>query len=153
MEFTFTLNNIRIAPRKTRQVVDVIRGKTVADARALLEFMVKRGADPILKLVNSGAASLFQQRGLEAQSLRIVRITVDGGPILKRSFPMSRGRAYPIMKRTSHITLVLGDGKPEVAVKKEATVKDTPAKETSPAKALTNKKVAAPKERARKPKA
>ena len=103
------LNNARIAPRKSRQVVDLIRNKDLTKARNLLEFTVRRASDPILKLLNSAAASAKNNFKLEEQNLYVSKITVDEGPKLKRSFPMSRGRAYPILKRTSHITLVLSE--------------------------------------------
>lgn len=111
MEVKVQLNNLRIAPRKTRLVADLIRNKNLADARAVLEFTVKRPSEPLLKLLNSAAASARNDFKLDEANLYISKVTVDGGPILKRSFPMSRGRAYPIMKRTSHITLVLSEKK------------------------------------------
>ena len=109
MDIKVMLNNARIAPRKSRQVVDLIRNKDLIKARNLLEFTVKRASDPILKLLNSAAASAKNNFKLEEQNLYVSKITVDEGPKLKRSFPMSRGRAYPILKRTSHITLVLSE--------------------------------------------
>src|SRR3989344_204185 len=109
MDIKVMLNNARIAPRKSRQVVDLIRNKDLTKARNLLEFTVKRATDPILKLLNSAAASAKNNFKLEEQNLYVSKITVDEGPKLKRSFPMSRGRAYPILKRTSHITLVLSE--------------------------------------------
>ena len=120
MEIKVQLNNLRIAPRKTRQLIDVIRGKDVVKARALLDFTVKRAADPVLKLLNSAVAGAVNDLKLEEKNLYISKITADEGPKLKRSFPMSRGRAYPIMKRTSHITLILSERNPkEVKIKKE----------------------------------
>src|SRR3989344_3929315 len=109
MEVKVVLRNLRTAPRKSRQVIDLIRNKNVADARALLEFTVKRSADPVLRLLNSAVASAVNDFHLEESNLKIARLWVDEGPKLKRSFPMSRGRAYPIMKRTSHITLILSE--------------------------------------------
>jgi len=109
MDIKVMLNNARIAPRKSRQVVDLIRNKDLTKARNLLEFTVRRASDPILKLLNSAAASAKNNFKLEEQNLYVSKITVDEGPKLKRSFPMSRGRAYPILKRTSHITLVLSE--------------------------------------------
>lgn len=109
MDIKVQLNNIRIAPRKSRQVVDLIRGKDAAQARALLEFTIKRPADPVLKLLKSALASAKNDFKLQETNLYVSKITVDEGPKLKRSFPMSRGRAYPIMKRTSHIVLVLSE--------------------------------------------
>ena len=109
MEVKVELNNLRTAPRKTRQVADVIRNKNLAQARALLEFTIKRPADPMLKLLNSAIASALNDFHLEESNLYVSQVMVDEGPKLKRSHPMSRGRAYPIIKRTSHITLILGE--------------------------------------------
>lgn len=113
MEVKVHLNNIRIAARKSRQVADLVRGKTVAQARALLDFTVRRPADPIAKLLHSATASATHDFKLNEADLYISKLTVDEGPTLKRMFPMSRGRGYPIMKRTSHITLVLSEIKPK----------------------------------------
>ncbi len=119
MEVKVQLNNLRTAPRKTRQVADVIRNKNLAQARALLEFTIKRPADPMLKLLNSAAASAVNDLKLKEDDLYISKITVDEGPKLKRWHAMSRGRAYPILKRTSNITLVLSQKNPEKPAKKE----------------------------------
>jgi len=109
MNVKVSLNNLRIAPRKSRQVIDLIRGKKVTEARTTLNFTVKKAAEPVLKLLNSAVASALNDFKLEESNLFISKITADEGPTLKRSNPESRGRAFPIMKRTSHITLVLSD--------------------------------------------
>ncbi len=109
MQIKVVLRNLRTAPRKVSQVADLIRNKNVAQARAILEFTVKRSAQPVLKLLNSAVASALHDFQLEESNLTIAEIRVDEGPKLKRSFPMSRGRAYPIIKRTSHITLILSE--------------------------------------------
>ncbi len=109
MEVKVELNNLRIAPRKSREVVDLVRGKNIPQARAALEFTVKRASESVLKLLNSAVASALNDLKLKESDLYISKITVDEGPKLKRIHMMSRGRAYPIMKRTSHITLVLSD--------------------------------------------
>ncbi len=120
MEVKVILRNLRSTPRKSRQVVDLVRNKTVAEARAMLEFTVRRTADPVLKLLNSAVASAVNDRKLDESNLKISEIRVDEGPKLKRSHPMSRGRAYPIIKRTSHIMLTITEINPkkEVVVKK-----------------------------------
>src|SRR3989338_2381303 len=109
MEIKVQLSNLRVAPRKARLVVDLVRGKNLQDARNLLQFTVNKTSTPVLKLLNSAAASAVNDLKLEESHLYISKITVDEGPKMKRSHPMSRGRAYPIMKRTSHISLVLGE--------------------------------------------
>lgn len=117
MEVKVKLSNLRTAPRKVRQVADMVRRKNIAQARAVLEFTVKKSSEPILKLLNSAVASALNDLKLKEKDLFISKITVDEGPKLKRSFPMSRGRAYPIMKRTSHIVLTLSDGNSSKAQK------------------------------------
>lgn len=119
MDIKVTLSNLRVAPRKARLVVDLVRNKNVQDARNLLQFTVNKTAGPVLKLLNSAVASAVNDRKLEEKNLYISKITVDEGPKMKRSFPMSRGRAYPIMKRTSHITLVLSEQNSPKITKKE----------------------------------
>ena len=111
MEVKVQLNNLRISPRKSRLVADLIRNKNLAQARALLDFTVKRAADPVLKLLNSAADSAEKNFKMKESDLYVSKITVDEGPKLKRSHPMSRGRAYPITKRTSNIILILSDNK------------------------------------------
>jgi len=111
MRVKVQLNNLRIATRKSREVADLIRNKSITDARNLLAFTVKRASDPMLKLLNSAVSNATNNLKLEEENLYIYEIRVDEGPKLKRSFPMSRGRAYPIMKRTSHITLILDEKK------------------------------------------
>jgi large subunit ribosomal protein L22 len=118
MEVKVYLRNLRTAPRKVRQMADVIRNKNIPQARALLEFTVKRSADPILKLLNSAVASAVNDLKLEEANLTISEIRVDEGPKLKRSHPMSRGRAYPIIKRTSQIMIVVKEIKPTDSNKK-----------------------------------
>jgi len=107
MEVKVQLNNLRVAPRKSRQVVDLIRGKEVTHAKSLLEFTIKRTAEPLLKLLNSAVAAAEKNHQLKESDLYVATITVDEGPTLKRMQPESRGRSFPIMKRTSHITLIL----------------------------------------------
>ena len=108
MSVTAKLNHLRIAPRKVRMVADLIRGKSVEDAEKILQFQIKRGAEPMLKLLKSAMANA-KQGHLAENKLYISKITVDEGPKLKRSMPRSRGRAYPIQKKTSHITIFLDE--------------------------------------------
>ncbi len=112
MELKVRLNNLRTAPQKVRQVVDLIRGKTVPEAQSILLFTVNKSARPVLKLLNSAIASVKNDLHLDGANLFISQITVDEGPKLKRWHPMSRGRAYPILKRTSHIALIIKDLNP-----------------------------------------
>ena len=142
MELKVQLNNIRVAPRKARLVVDLVRNKNVQDARNLLQFTVNKTAGSVLKLLNSAVASAVNDLKLQETNLYISKITVDEGPKMKRSFPMSRGRAYPILKRTSHIQLTVSETKPSNE-KKAETVKK--AEVTKPEEKTEEKK--APKKK------
>ena len=105
------LSNFRVAPRKARKVADLIRGKTAAEAASILSFTVNKSAKPLLKLLNSAIATAKNDLHLDEKKLFVSKITADEGPKLKRWHPMSRGRAYPIEKRSSHIVLVLSENK------------------------------------------
>ena len=117
MEIKVKLSNLRTAPRKVRQVVDLVRGKKVLEAQSILLFTVNKSARQVLKLLNSAVASAKNNLHLDESNLFISKITVDEGPKLKRWHPMSRGRAYPIIKRSSHIALTLGEK--NITAKKE----------------------------------
>ncbi len=121
MEIKVQLNNLRIAPRKVRLVADLIRQKKAIDAQSLLSFTINKPARSLLKLLNSALASAKHNFQLDQRKLFISKIMVDEGPKLKRWHPMSRGRAYPIMKRTSHITLVLSEINPTTKESAKAT--------------------------------
>ena len=112
MEIKAKLSNLRTSPRKVRQVIDLVRGKKVLQAQSILLFTVNKSARPVLKLLNSAVASAKHDLHLDEQNLFISKITVDEGPKLKRWHPMSRGRAYPIIKRSSHVALILKELNP-----------------------------------------
>ena len=119
MQITVKLNHLRVTARKAREVVDLIRGKTAVDAKVLLSFATRKSAVPVLKLLNSAVASAKHDFQVEEENLYVSKTTVDEGPTLKRSFPMSRGRAYPIMKRSAHITIVLSEIKKAITKKRK----------------------------------
>ncbi len=104
---TVKLRYLHIAPRKARLVANLIKGLPVNEAEAQLMIRAKRSADPILKLLKSGIANMVNNRKIDAEKLVIEKITVDGGPSFKRFLPRAMGRATPILKKTSHITIVL----------------------------------------------
>ena len=114
MQVTVKLNHLRVTARKAREVVDLIRGKTAVDAKVLLSFAVRKSAVSVLKLLDSAIASAKHDFQIEKENLYVSKTTVDEGPTLKRSHSMSRGRAYPIMKRSSHITIVLSEINPKI---------------------------------------
>lgn len=105
-EFKAELKNYRQSPRKVRLVAQAVKGKTVKDALVTLDFITKRGALPIKKLINSAFAN-----GNKDESLVIKEIRVDAGPTLFRRQPRSRGMANPIRKRTSRVKVVLTEKK------------------------------------------
>ena len=117
-----TLTQYRQSPRKVRLVATAIRGKNAAHAVKVLGFMSKRAALPILKLLQSALANAKIATNQPAENLRIASIRVDMGKTLKRSRPRARGHASRINKRTSHITIELGDEKAPLA-KKSGTKK------------------------------
>ncbi|KRM93151.1 50S ribosomal protein L22 [Lentilactobacillus senioris] len=108
---TATAKTVRIAARKVRLVVDLVRGKSVAEALAILKF-TPRGASPVVaKVLNSAVANAENNFDLDSQDLYISKAIVNEGPTLKRFRPRAKGSASPINKRTSHITIVVSEKK------------------------------------------
>ena len=99
--------HVRISPYKVRVVLDNIRGKSVNTALAILENTSKAGALPIKKVVLSAAANAEHNLGMNKDELKIAECFANQGPTLKRMRPMAHGRAFRILKRTSHITVIL----------------------------------------------
>lgn len=100
---------IRIAPRKVRLVIDLIRGKSVGEALAILR-LTPRGASPVVeKVLRSAIANAENNHNMDVNRLYVKEIFADPGPTLKRFHPRAQGRAYSIMKRTSHITVVVAE--------------------------------------------
>ncbi|MDI6812566.1 MAG: 50S ribosomal protein L22 [Desulfitobacteriaceae bacterium] len=102
---------VRISPRKVRQVVDLIRGKHVSEAMAILRFTPKGSTEPVTKVLKSAVANAEHNLELSADDLYVTAVYVDQGPTLKRIKPRAMGRADQIRKRTSHITVVVGEKK------------------------------------------
>ena len=122
-EVTAKLRYLRIAPRKVRAVLDLIRGLDVISAEAQLNHLPKRAAQPILKLLNSAVSNAINQYPVKKEDLYIKKIFADEGPILYRFMPKAFGRAAPIRKRSSHVTIVLGIKKEVAPIKKEGEIK------------------------------
>lgn len=118
MKITAKLNHLKMSPRKVRLVADLIRGMDAKEAETQLKFLTKRAARPILKLLNSAVANASHNFDVEKDNLFISEIQVNEGPTLKRWRARAMGRAAPIMKRTSHINLVL-ETKKDVKKKKK----------------------------------
>jgi large subunit ribosomal protein L22 len=111
MEVRAKLSRLRIAPRKVRLVVDVLRGMDVEKAEHQLQFMQKGSALPVLKLLKSAVANAVNNFKLDKSNLFIKEITVNDGPVLKRWKPRAFGRATEVLKRSSHILIVLEEVK------------------------------------------
>ena len=108
-EVKATAKYIRIAPRKVRIVMNLVRGKSVADALAILKFTPKAGADAVEKVLRSAIANAENNFDMDADRLFISSAFVDQGPTLKRIHPRSRGQAFKILKHTSHITVAVNE--------------------------------------------
>ena len=101
--------NVRGSPRKAGLVADVIRGKSVNDALATLQFLPQRAAREFARVVKSAAANAEANFNLDASELYVVRVTADKGRTLKRFRPKARGRVGPILKRSSHLTVIVAE--------------------------------------------
>ncbi len=109
MEWNATLKNLRISPRKARLVVDAVRGKSVREAILILDTVYKKSSLPVKKLIQSALANAKKQDSVLESQLKVEKIYVDAGITLKRFRPRAFGRAYTIRKRSSHISLTLGE--------------------------------------------
>ena len=98
---------IRISPYKVRTVLDLIRGKSVREAQAILENCVNGGAEPTKKVLMSAVANAEHNQGMDRGDLIVAECYANGGTSLKRMQPVSKGRGHAILKRTSHITVIL----------------------------------------------
>ncbi|MDD6118942.1 MAG: 50S ribosomal protein L22 [Selenomonas sp.] len=109
MESKAVAKYVRIAPRKVRVVMDLIRGKNVAEAFAILKFTPKAGADVVEKVLRSAVANAENNFDMDVDKLYVKTAFVDQGPTLKRIHPRSRGQAFKILKRTSHVTVIVDE--------------------------------------------
>lgn len=103
------LKNYRQSPRKVRLITTLIKGKTVENALRELDNLVKRGSLPVKKVLLSAVANAVKNSGKNVEKLFVKEARVDEGIVMKRSMPRARGRAYPILKRNSHIQITLGE--------------------------------------------
>lgn len=113
MEVEATGKNIRISPRKVRVVADQLAGKKAKDALESLRFVPKKAAGPLSKVVKSAMSNATNNNRLDEKNLVIKEIVVSEGPRLKRFLPRSRGMVHPILKRSSHIKVVVTEGEEE----------------------------------------
>ena len=112
MEARATSRFVRLSAQKARLVVGLIRGKPVETALGILEYTPKRGAKLIAKTLRSAVANAESGQRVDVDRLVVKRAYVDEGPTLKRFLPRAHGRATRILKRTSHITIVVDERRP-----------------------------------------
>lgn len=139
------LNYLHIAPRKVRLIANVLKGLSVSEAEAQLMLRPQRAARPLLKLLRSAIAASKQKNPNSVSRFVVAAIRVDQGPIIKRMLPRAMGRATPIHKKMSHVTLVLEE-RVNVA-EPRFTITPPPKKEKDKEKA---KKTAKPKQELKK---
>ncbi|MCD6555088.1 MAG: 50S ribosomal protein L22 [Chloroflexi bacterium] len=100
---------VRMSPQKVRLVADQVRGMGAVDALAVLKHMPQAAARPMYKVIRSAVANAEENIGMDREDLYIAQVTVDGGPMMKRWRAGARGRYKKILKRSSHITVVLSE--------------------------------------------
>ena len=120
-----TARFIRMSPTKARQVVDLIRGRQVEDARRVLRFTQRAASTPVGKVLESAIANAEHNRGLPGDELIVARAWVDEGPTLRRFRPRAQGRATRIRKRTCHISVVVGRREEEAPLPERPATKQT----------------------------
>src|SRR6201994_452141 len=98
---------VRMSPTKARRVIDLVRGKSVAEALDILRWAPQEASEPVAKVIASAAANPQNNEGLDPSPLVVATIYADGGPTAKRIRPRAQGRAFRIRKRTSHITVIV----------------------------------------------
>ena len=153
----------RVGPRKLRRVADAIRGKSVREAMALLEFAGVFAAEPMQKLLKSAVANAGNNHDMNTDDLFVTRITVDGGPggrFTKRLDPRAQGRAAFKRKRMSHVTIAVGEKPPvkkrkvrggaSIGLKGATTRRTTAAATTSKTKGPAKRKAAGARKTTRK---
>jgi large subunit ribosomal protein L22 len=98
---------VRVSPSKARRVIDLVRGKSVADALDILRWAPQAASEPVAKVIASAAANAQNNNGLDPSTLVVATVYADDGPTAKRIRPRAQGRAFRIRRRTSHITVVV----------------------------------------------
>lgn len=109
MEVKAVAKYVRIAPRKLRIVMNLIRGKSVTEAFAILKFTPKAGSEVVEKVLRSAVANAEHNNDMDVENMIISTCFVDQGPTLKRIHPRSRGQAFKILKHSSHVTVCVSE--------------------------------------------
>jgi len=111
MQVISKLRHARISPQKCRLVADVVRGKSAGNALATLQYMPKKGAELVHKVLAAAVANAEHNHGADIDELKVSLIHIDAAPVLKRFAARAKGRGARIVKRNSHITVAVSDGK------------------------------------------
>ena len=109
IEARASVSNVGVTPRKTRLVIDLVRGKSVTEAQAILKNVNKAASPIVLKLVNSAAANAVNNHGMNQDKLYVKEIYANEGIKMKRFMPRAKGRASGLVKKTSHINVVVAE--------------------------------------------
>ena len=109
VEVRAVARHVRMSPQKVRLVLDTIKGKPVAEALAILRFMPQKATGPVAKALKSASANAENNFNMDPDELVVVRASADEGRTLKRYRPRARGRANQILKRSSHVTVVVSE--------------------------------------------
>ncbi|MCC7368169.1 MAG: 50S ribosomal protein L22 [Chloroflexi bacterium] len=109
VEVRAVARNIRMSPQKVRRVLDTVRGKRVGEALSILRFLPHKATEPVGKLIQSASANAENNFNLDPDELVVLRIYADEARTLKRYRPRARGRANQILKRSSHVTVVVSE--------------------------------------------
>jgi large subunit ribosomal protein L22 len=141
---------VRVSPTKARRVIDLVRGKSVAEALDILRWAPQAASEPVAKVIASAAANAQNNNGLDPATLVVATVYADGGPTAKRIRPRAQGRAFRIRKRTSHITVIVesrpskgGRGSQSASATRARRAQASKAAGTAPAKKAPAKKAAA----------
>ena len=126
---------VRVSPMKARRVIDLVRGRSVADALDILRWAPQAASEPVAKVIASAAANAQNNNGLDPATLVVATVYADEGPTAKRIRPRAQGRAFRIRRRTSHITVVV-ESRP---AKDQRSVKSTRARRAEASKAAAKK--------------
>lgn len=126
---------VRVSPRKARRVIDLVRGRSVADALDILRWAPQAASEPVAKVIASAAANAQNNNGMDPSTLVVATVYADEGPTAKRIRPRAQGRAFRIRKRTSHITVVV-ESRP---AKDQRSAKSTRARRAEASKAAAKK--------------
>ena len=149
---------VRVSPSKARRVIDLVRGKSVADALDILRWAPQAASEPVAKVIASAAANAQNNDGLDPSTLVVATVYADDGPTAKRIRPRAQGRAFRIRRRTSHITVVV-ESRPSKDARGSQSASATRARRAqaskaaagnAPAKKAPAKKAAAAKAPAKK---